>query len=56
MNLSLQSLTLSFMMYRLGKGLPWVLYHGVHKDLRINVVCPGRDAALGKDLSMLSKI
>lgn len=25
----------------------WVLYHGVHNDLRINVVCPGRDAALG---------
>ncbi|EOA17229.1 hypothetical protein CARUB_v10005503mg [Capsella rubella] len=33
----------------LGKGLPWVLYHGVHNDLRINVVCPGRDAALGID-------
>ncbi|VVB09637.1 unnamed protein product [Arabis nemorensis] len=33
----------------LGKGLPWVLYHGLHKDLRINVVCPGRDAALGID-------
>nr|VDC98333.1 unnamed protein product [Brassica oleracea] len=31
----------------LGKGLPWVLYHGLHKDLRIYVVCPGKDAASG---------
>uniref|UniRef100_A0A1J3DXH8 5'-methylthioadenosine/S-adenosylhomocysteine nucleosidase 1 n=1 Tax=Noccaea caerulescens TaxID=107243 RepID=A0A1J3DXH8_NOCCA len=33
----------------LGKGLPWVVYEGVHKELQINVVCPGRDAALGID-------
>ncbi|CAH8305583.1 unnamed protein product [Eruca vesicaria subsp. sativa] len=32
-----------------GKGLPWVLYQGFHKDLHIYVVCPGKDPASGVD-------
>ncbi|XP_013593613.1 PREDICTED: 5'-methylthioadenosine/S-adenosylhomocysteine nucleosidase 1-like [Brassica oleracea var. oleracea] len=27
-----------------GKGLPWVVYQGFHKHLRIYVVCPGKES------------
>ncbi|KAG6762945.1 hypothetical protein POTOM_033472 [Populus tomentosa] len=29
------------------KGVPWVRYHGVYKDLHINLVWPGKDSTLG---------
>ena len=57
-NLLIKPKSLSFwascFMCRLGKGLPWVLYHGLHKDLRIYVVCPGKDAASGMFLLFAS--
>ncbi|XP_073267384.1 5'-methylthioadenosine nucleosidase isoform X2 [Populus alba] len=31
------------------KGVPWVRYHGVYKDLHINLVWPGKDSTLGVD-------
>ncbi|GKV20999.1 hypothetical protein SLEP1_g31034 [Rubroshorea leprosula] len=31
------------------KGVPWVRYHGVYKDLNINLVWPGKDSTLGVD-------
>ncbi|VFQ82970.1 unnamed protein product [Cuscuta campestris] len=31
------------------KGVPWVRYYGNYKDLNINIVCPGKDSALGVD-------
>ncbi|XP_061978348.1 5'-methylthioadenosine nucleosidase-like isoform X3 [Populus nigra] len=31
------------------KGVPWVRYHGVYKDLHINLVWPGKDLTLGVD-------
>ncbi|XP_050235104.1 5'-methylthioadenosine nucleosidase-like isoform X2 [Mercurialis annua] len=31
------------------KGIPWVRYHGIYKDLHINIVWPGKDPALGVD-------
>lgn len=31
------------------KGVPWVRYHGVYKDLNINLVWPGKDFTLGVD-------
>lgn len=31
------------------KGVPWVRYHGVYKDLHINLVSPGKDLTLGVD-------
>ena len=57
-NLLIEPKSLSFwaswFLCRLGKGLPWVLYHGLHKDLRIYVVCPGKDAASGMFLLFAS--
>ncbi|XP_052308097.1 5'-methylthioadenosine nucleosidase isoform X2 [Populus trichocarpa] len=31
------------------KGVPWVRYHGIYKDLHINLVWPGKDLTLGVD-------
>ncbi|WCJ39783.1 5'-methylthioadenosine nucleosidase [Euphorbia peplus] len=31
------------------KGVPWVRYHGVYKDLNIDLVWPGKDPNLGVD-------
>lgn len=31
------------------KGVPWVRYYGNYRDLNINIVCPGKDSALGVD-------
>ncbi|XP_021753150.1 5'-methylthioadenosine/S-adenosylhomocysteine nucleosidase 1-like [Chenopodium quinoa] len=31
------------------KGVPWVRYHGIYKDLHIYIVQPGKDPALGVD-------
>ncbi|CDO96958.1 unnamed protein product [Coffea canephora] len=31
------------------KGVPWLRYQGNYKDLKINIVCPGKDTALGVD-------
>lgn len=31
------------------KGVPWVRYHGKYKDLNLNLIWPGKDAALGVD-------
>ncbi|KAM7470899.1 hypothetical protein LguiA_009082 [Lonicera macranthoides] len=31
------------------KGVPWIRYHGVYKDLNINIIWPGKDTALGVD-------
>ncbi|XP_068645995.1 5'-methylthioadenosine/S-adenosylhomocysteine nucleosidase-like [Aristolochia californica] len=31
------------------KGVPWVRYHGMYKDLQINIIWPGKDAVLGVD-------
>ncbi|KNA21282.1 hypothetical protein SOVF_044720 [Spinacia oleracea] len=31
------------------KGVPWVRYHGIYKDLHINIVQPGKDPVLGVD-------
>ncbi|KAJ6365267.1 hypothetical protein OIU76_030108 [Salix suchowensis] len=31
------------------KGVPWVRYHGIYKDLHINLVRPGKDLTLGVD-------
>ncbi|KAJ4962369.1 hypothetical protein NE237_022308 [Protea cynaroides] len=31
------------------KGLPWVRYHGIYKDLHINLVLPGKDPVWGVD-------
>lgn len=31
------------------KGVPWVRYHGIYKDLHINIICPGKDGVLGVD-------
>lgn len=36
---------------RFPKGVPWVRYHGVYKDLQINLVWPGKDQSLGKFLA-----
>lgn len=33
---------------RFPKAVPWVHYHGNYKDLKINIVCPGKDTALGE--------
>ncbi|CAN6688059.1 unnamed protein product [Malus baccata var. baccata] len=30
-------------------GVPWVRYHGSYKDLKINLVWPGKDSSLGVD-------
>ncbi|KAF3434667.1 hypothetical protein FNV43_RR21752 [Rhamnella rubrinervis] len=30
-------------------GVPWVRYHGMYKDLQINLIWPGKDSALGVD-------
>ncbi|XP_048337526.1 5'-methylthioadenosine nucleosidase [Ziziphus jujuba] len=30
-------------------GVPWVRYHGIYKDLHLNLIWPGKDAALGVD-------
>jgi hypothetical protein len=39
--------------YRFPKGVPWIRYHGVYKDLNINLVWPGKDLALGKYMILL---
>lgn len=31
------------------QGVPWVRYHGVYKDLNINLIWPGKDSSLGVD-------
>ncbi|KAL2937243.1 5'-methylthioadenosine/S-adenosylhomocysteine nucleosidase 1 [Bienertia sinuspersici] len=31
------------------KGVPWVRYHGMYKDLHLNIVQPGKDPVLGVD-------
>ncbi|GAB2291988.1 Mutanase [Dionaea muscipula] len=31
------------------KGVPWVRYHGLYKDLHINIIWPGKDPVLGVD-------
>lgn len=31
------------------KGVPWVRFYGNYKGLTINIVCPGKDPALGVD-------
>ncbi|XP_023553717.1 5'-methylthioadenosine/S-adenosylhomocysteine nucleosidase 2-like [Cucurbita pepo subsp. pepo] len=31
------------------KEVPWVRYHGMYKDLQINLIWPGKDSALGVD-------
>ncbi|PKI34823.1 hypothetical protein CRG98_044784 [Punica granatum] len=31
------------------KGVPWVRYHGIYKDLNINLIWPGKDPTLGVD-------
>ncbi|KAF6161975.1 hypothetical protein GIB67_020031 [Kingdonia uniflora] len=31
------------------KGVPWVRYHGIYKDLKVNIIWPGKDLALGVD-------
>ncbi|PKI52928.1 hypothetical protein CRG98_026759 [Punica granatum] len=31
------------------EGVPWVRYHGVYKDLNINLIWPGKDPSLGVD-------
>ncbi|XP_042507066.1 5'-methylthioadenosine/S-adenosylhomocysteine nucleosidase-like [Macadamia integrifolia] len=31
------------------KGVPWVRYHGIYKDLRINLIWPGKDPIWGVD-------
>ncbi|KAJ4898744.1 Nucleoside phosphorylase domain protein [Raphanus sativus] len=38
------------------KGLPWVVYQGFHRHLRIYVVCPGKDPSLGKLYSSFSPL
>ncbi|KAJ6707974.1 5'-METHYLTHIOADENOSINE/S-ADENOSYLHOMOCYSTEINE NUCLEOSIDASE 1 [Salix viminalis] len=35
------------------KGVPWVRYHGIYKDLHINLVRPGKDLTLGVDNALL---
>ncbi|KMZ64192.1 5'-methylthioadenosine/S-adenosylhomocysteine nucleosidase [Zostera marina] len=30
-------------------GVPWVRYHGMYKDLKINIIWPGKDRTLGVD-------
>lgn len=39
--------SLLFELSRFPKGVPWVRYYGNYKDLKMNIVCPGKDAALG---------
>ncbi|XXG66130.1 hypothetical protein AAC387_Pa05g3671 [Persea americana] len=31
------------------KGVPWIRYHGIYKDLHINLVWPGKDLSFGVD-------
>ncbi|EHA8586606.1 putative 5'-methylthioadenosine/S-adenosylhomocysteine nucleosidase 1 [Cocos nucifera] len=31
------------------KGVPWVRYHGIYKELHINLVWTGKDSILGVD-------
>ncbi|XP_042493840.1 5'-methylthioadenosine/S-adenosylhomocysteine nucleosidase-like [Macadamia integrifolia] len=31
------------------KGFPWVRYHGIYKDLHINIIWPGKDPVWGVD-------
>eukprot|EP00252_Welwitschia_mirabilis_P008692 TRINITY_DN20768_c0_g1_i2.p1 TRINITY_DN20768_c0_g1~~TRINITY_DN20768_c0_g1_i2.p1 ORF type:complete len:264 (+),score=53.95 TRINITY_DN20768_c0_g1_i2:171-962(+) len=31
------------------KGMPWIRYHGVYKDLQISIVIPGKDPIFGID-------
>lgn len=35
-------------LYRFPEGVPWVRYHGMYKDLHINIVQPGKDPVLGE--------
>ncbi|TQE12113.1 hypothetical protein C1H46_002316 [Malus baccata] len=34
-------------------GVPWVRYHGSYKDLKINLVWPGKDSSLGEFFTLL---
>ncbi|KAK3028640.1 hypothetical protein RJ639_037820 [Escallonia herrerae] len=31
------------------KGVPWVRYYGIYKDMNINIIWPGKDTVLGVD-------
>ncbi|CAK9162058.1 unnamed protein product [Ilex paraguariensis] len=31
------------------KGVPWVRYHGIYRNLNINIIWPGQDTVLGVD-------
>ncbi|KAJ9704336.1 hypothetical protein PVL29_002752 [Vitis rotundifolia] len=31
------------------RGVPWVRYHGIYKDLHISIIWPGKDLVLGVD-------
>lgn len=39
--------SLLFELSRFPKGVPWVRYYGNYKDLKLNIVCPGKDTVLG---------
>lgn len=41
---------------RFPSGVPWVRYHGMYKDLHINLIWPGKDSALGKYLILQIKL
>ncbi|KAH9606418.1 hypothetical protein KSS87_015061 [Heliosperma pusillum] len=38
------------------KGVPWVRYHGVYKNLHLNIVQPGKDPVLGKEILIVRSI
>lgn len=40
-------------LFRFPKGVPWVRYHGIYRDLQINVIWPGKDQVLGKYMVLL---
>lgn len=41
---------------RFPKGVPWVRYHGIYKDLQINIIWPGKDPYLGEWYSQVIQI
>lgn len=44
------SFVISNFFSRFPKGVPWVRYYGIYKDLKINIIWPGKDQSLGKCL------
>lgn len=38
---------------RLPKGVPWVCYRGIYKNLNINLIWPGKDLSLGRYLILV---